>query len=143
MRAVEVTAPGAFRLHTDAPGPVPGPGRVRIRLLVAGICGTDVPICRGDPSVAKVLRTPLVLGHQFCGELDPLGPGVNGLAPGTYVPAEMHEPCGGCGACLARKRHAGQRAKIHGVQLAGCFGDFVVVPAARSRRLRDSTSTSF
>ncbi|HKB16834.1 MAG TPA: alcohol dehydrogenase catalytic domain-containing protein, partial [Planctomycetota bacterium] len=128
MRAVEVTAPGAFRLRTDVPVPVPGPGLVRIRVLVAGICGTDVHICRGDPSVAKMLKTPLVLGHEFCGEVDALGPGVNGFTPGTYVSAEMHEPCGSCGACLAGKRHACQRTKIHGVQLDGCFADFVVVP---------------
>ncbi|MCI0586469.1 MAG: alcohol dehydrogenase catalytic domain-containing protein [Planctomycetes bacterium] len=141
MRAVEVTAPGAFRLRTDAPVPVPGPGQVRIRVLVAGICGTDVHICRGDPSVAKMLKTPLVLGHEFCGDVDALGLGVNGFTPGTYVSAEMHEPCGRCGACLAGKRHACQRTMIHGVQLDGCFADFVVVPAANVVRLPRSLPT--
>ncbi|HET6202300.1 MAG TPA: alcohol dehydrogenase catalytic domain-containing protein [Planctomycetota bacterium] len=135
MRAVEVTALGSFRLVADRPVPVPRAGEVRIRVRAAGICGTDVHICRGDPSVAKMVRPPIVLGHEFCGVIDALGPGANGFSGGEYVSAEMHEACGACAACLAGKRHACQRTRIHGVHLDGCFADYVVVPAGNVVRL--------
>jgi threonine 3-dehydrogenase len=135
MRAVEVTAPGKFHLRTDAPVPEPGPGQVRIRVQAAGICGTDIHICKGDESIAAMLEPPFVLGHEFCGEVDLAGPGVSGFERGEYVSAEMHEVCGRCPACLDGKQHACQRTRIHGVQLDGCFADFVVVSAGNVVRL--------
>ncbi len=129
MRGIEVHAPGAYRLRDDLPVPEPGPGQARIRVKAAGICGTDVHICRGDPSLLPMLRIPFVLGHEFCGEVDSLGPGTPGPAPGTYVSAEMHEWCDHCAACRAGRFHACQNTKIHGLNLDGCFAEYVVVPA--------------
>jgi threonine 3-dehydrogenase len=135
MRAVEVTAPGKFRFRTDAPVPNPGPGQVRIRVKAAGVCGTDIHICKGDPSMAALIDPPFVLGHEFCGEVDQPGPGVASLKPGEFVSAEMHEVCGRCPACLEGKKHACQRTKIHGVHLDGCFADYVVVSASNVVKL--------
>ncbi|MBX3464397.1 MAG: alcohol dehydrogenase catalytic domain-containing protein [Planctomycetes bacterium] len=131
MKGVELTAPGKYRLRTDLPIPEPGPGEVRLRVAAAGICGTDVHICSGDPSMTGLIAPPVVLGHEFCGHVDKLGPGVDParLPPGTYASAEMHEICGECPACRAGAYHACATARIRGINLNGAFAEFVVVSA--------------
>ncbi len=128
MKGIEIYEPGKFRFRNDLPVPVPGPGQVRVRVRAAGICGTDVHICNGDPSLAPLLAIPFVLGHEFCGVVDALGPDTPGPAPGTYVSAEMHEWCDACPACLAGKFHACQNTKIHGLNLDGCFAEYLCLP---------------
>ena len=138
MKGIEVYETGNYRLRRDLPVPEPGQGEVRIKVLAAGICGTDVHICKGDSSIASLMRYPVVLGHEFCGVLDQLGAGVEGPELGTYVSAEMHEYCNDCAACLAGKYHACQNTKIHGLALDGCFAEFVVVSARSIVVLPDS-----
>jgi threonine 3-dehydrogenase len=131
MKGVQLTAPGKFRLRQDLPIPEPGPGEVRLRVAAAGICGTDVHICSGDPSMNGLIAPPVVLGHEFCGHVDKLGPGVDGqrLPLGAYVSAEMHEICGECPACRNGAYHACATARIRGINLNGAFAEFVVVSA--------------
>lgn len=131
MKGIQLTAPGKYRLRTDLPVPEPGPGEVRLKVAAAGICGTDVHICSGDPSMNGLIAPPVVLGHEFCGHVDKLGPGVDEkkLPLGTYVSAEMHEICGQCPACKAGAFHACATAHIRGINLNGAFAEFVVVSA--------------
>ena len=131
MKGVQLTAPGKYSLRTDLPIPEPGPGEVRLRVAAAGICGTDVHICSGDPSMNGLIAPPVVLGHEFCGHIDKLGAGVDEtkLPLGTYVSAEMHEICGECPACRAGAYHACATARIRGINLDGAFAEFVVVSA--------------
>lgn len=129
MKGIEVYNRGKYRLREDLPLPEPGPGDVRVKVLAAGICGTDVHICKGDSSIASLMRYPVVLGHEFCGVVEKLGQGVAGPQTGTYVSAEMHEYCGDCAACRAGKYHACQNTKIRGLSLDGCFAEYVVVSA--------------
>jgi threonine 3-dehydrogenase len=131
MKGIQLTAPGKYRLRTDLPVPEPGPGEVRLRVAASGICGTDVHICSGDPSMNGLISPPVVLGHEFCGHVDKLGPGVDGkhLPLGTYVSAEMHEICGECAACRSEAFHACATARIRGINLDGAFAEFVVVSA--------------
>lgn len=63
MKGIQLTAPGQFRLRSDLEVPTPGPREVRIRVAAAGICGTDVHICSGDPSMNGIIAPPVVLGH--------------------------------------------------------------------------------
>jgi threonine 3-dehydrogenase len=132
MKGVQLTAPGQYRLRTDLPLPEPGPKEVRLRVLASGICGTDVHICSGDPSMNGLIAPPVTLGHEFCGHVDKLGPGVDAakLPLGTYVSAEMHEICGTCPACRAGAYHACATARIRGINLNGAFAEFVVVSAS-------------
>ncbi|MFQ5507530.1 MAG: alcohol dehydrogenase catalytic domain-containing protein, partial [Planctomycetota bacterium] len=138
MRGIEVYEPGKYRLRHDLPLPEPGHGQVRVKVLAAGICGTDVHICEGDPSLEPMMRFPVVLGHEFCGRIEKLGEEVSGLEPGRYVSAEMHEFCNGCPACRAEKFHACQNTRIHGLWLDGCFADYVVVSAKNLVQLPES-----
>ncbi|MBL9078139.1 MAG: alcohol dehydrogenase catalytic domain-containing protein [Planctomycetes bacterium] len=137
MKGVQLTAPGKYRLRTDLPIPEPGPGQVRLRVAAAGICGTDVHICSGDPSMNGLIAPPVVLGHEFCGHVEKLGPGVDAakLPLGTYASAEMHEICGECPACRAKAFHACATARIRGINLDGAFGEFVVVSAGNVVKL--------
>ncbi len=138
MRGIEVTDLGVWRYRTDLPEPKPGPGEVRIRVAAAGICGTDVHVCRGDESLRSVLRPPVILGHEFCGVIDETGSGVAGLRPGDYVSAEMHVVCRECPACRDGKFHACARTLIRGLHADGCFAEAVVMPAGNVVKLPES-----
>jgi len=131
MKGVQLSAPGQYRLRADLPVPEPGPGEVRLRVAAAGICGTDVHICRGDPSMTGLIAPPVILGHEFCGHVDRLGEGVDAsqLPLGTYASAEMHEICGECPACRCEAFHACATARIRGINMNGAFAEFVVVSA--------------
>jgi len=137
MKGIQLTAPGKYRLATDLPVPEPGPKEVRLRVAASGICGTDVHICSGDPSMNGLIAPPVTLGHEFCGYVDKLGAGVDAkkLPLGTYVSAEMHEACGECPACRGGAFHACSTARIRGINLNGAFAEFVVVSAGNVVKL--------
>ncbi len=138
MKAVELYAPGKFRLREDVPVPEPKPHEVRIKVSAAGICGTDVHICAGHSSMNKLVETPVILGHEFCGVIDKLGSAVSAdlrLAVDDYVSAEMHEVCRHCLACLDGAFHACMNHRIRGVNLDGAFADYVVVTATNVVKL--------
>lgn len=137
MKGIQLTAPGQYQLRNDLPLPEPGPLEVRLRVAAAGICGTDVHICAGDPSMNGLIAPPVTLGHEFCGHVDKLGPGVDpkALPLGTYVSAEMHEVCRECPACRSGAYHACATARIRGINLNGAFAEFVVVSAGNVVKL--------
>jgi len=135
MKGIQLLAPGQYRLRNDLELPQPGPKEVRIRVAAAGICGTDVHICAGDPSMNHLIAPPVTLGHEFCGHVDAVGAEVQGLQPGDYVSAEMHEICGTCPACVNHAYHACMSSKIRGINLNGAFAEFVVVTATNVVKL--------
>ena len=140
MTAVELYAPGKFRIRQDVKVPEPEPEQVRIKVTAAGICGTDVHICSGHPSMNRMVAPPVILGHEFCGNIDKLGAQVPvelGLEVGDYVSAEMHEVCRHCPACLDNAFHACMNHRIRGVNLDGAFADYMVVSATNVVRLPD------
>ncbi len=117
----------------DLPEPEPRPGEVKIRVLRAGLCGTDLHIESWDDWAASMLKPPLVVGHEFYGEIVELGPGVPeggryGLQVGQRVSVEGHVVCGHCRNCRAGRRHMCVNTSNLGVNRDGCFADFVVVP---------------
>lgn len=135
MRAVRLMGIGEAKLLRDVPVPEPGFGEVRIKVLAAGICGTDKHLCSGDATVVEKAKPPRTLGHEFCGEIDTLGAGVDGWAPGDYVTAEMHVVCGRCVPCQTGDAHACEKTVICGLHKDGSFADYVVVPASNVIRL--------
>ncbi|RMH02099.1 MAG: L-threonine 3-dehydrogenase [Planctomycetota bacterium] len=137
MRAIQMARPepGAAVYVEDLPVPTPGEGEVRVRIARAAICGTDRHIFHWDPSVAPMLSPPVVIGHEFCGHIDALGPGVEGWQEGDYVSAEMHLVCGRCRACRSGNRHVCEHTRIAGLHRDGAFAEYVVVPAANLVRL--------
>ncbi|WP_298888953.1 L-threonine 3-dehydrogenase [uncultured Serinicoccus sp.] len=133
MRALIKPTAGPGLELTDVPEPTPGPGEVKIRVLRAGLCGTDLHIEAWDDWAASMLEPPLVVGHEFYGEIVELGPGVpteapDGLAVGQRCSVEGHVVCGTCRNCRAGRRHMCVRTSNLGVNRDGCFADHVVVP---------------
>ncbi|HZZ97979.1 MAG TPA: L-threonine 3-dehydrogenase [Jatrophihabitantaceae bacterium] len=119
-------APG-FEL-VDRPEPSTGPGEVKIRVLRAGICGTDLHIESWDAWAASAVNAPLIAGHEFCGEVVEIGAAVQDVRVGALVSGEGHVVCGTCRNCRAGRRHLCIRTSSVGVNRDGAFADYVVLP---------------
>jgi threonine 3-dehydrogenase len=113
---------------TDRPEPQAGPGEVKIRVLRTGICGTDLHIESWDAWAAGAVNTPLIPGHEFCGEVVAVGAGVRDVRVGDQVSGEGHVVCGTCRNCRAGRRHLCIRTSGVGVNRDGAFAEYVVLP---------------
>jgi threonine 3-dehydrogenase len=113
----------------DVPEPETGPGDVLIRVLRTGICGTDLHIRSWDGWARQTIRTPLVLGHEFVGEVAAVGADVPDIAVGDLVSGEGHLVCGKCRNCLAGRRHLCRATVGLGVGRDGAFAEYVALPA--------------
>ncbi|MCC2280365.1 MULTISPECIES: L-threonine 3-dehydrogenase [Streptomyces] len=128
MRALVKTQAGPGLELTEVPTPQAGPGQVLIKVLRTGICGTDLHIDSWDDWAARVVRAPLVVGHEFAGEVVETGPGVNAVSVGDIVSGEGHLVCGTCRNCMAGRRHLCIRTVGLGVHTDGAFAEYVVLP---------------
>ncbi|MDO5701489.1 MAG: L-threonine 3-dehydrogenase [Bowdeniella nasicola] len=135
MRALVKPEAAPGLVLTDVPEPEVGPGEVKIRVLRAGLCGTDLHIQAWDDWAAEMLTPPMTIGHEFYGEIVdigpdvPVGPGRDELRIGLGVSVEGHVVCGRCRNCRAGRRHMCIRTSSIGVNRDGAFADYVVVPA--------------
>ncbi len=114
----------------DVPEPEPGPNDVLIRIDRTGICGTDLHIYNWDAWAQKTIPVPLVIGHEFVGEVVAAGPNVGGFHRGDLVSGEGHITCGYCRHCLAGQRHLCPRTQGVGVNRAGAFAEYLSIPAS-------------
>ncbi len=112
----------------DVPAPVPGINDVLIRVLMTGICGTDLHIYDWDDWAKATIPVPLVIGHEFVGEIVAVGSNVADFHPGEIVSGEGHVVCGRCRNCLAGRRHLCAHTQGIGVNRAGAFAEFIVLP---------------
>ena len=128
MQAIvkERRAPGLT--VTTVPKPSPGPGEVLIAVRHAGVCGTDLHIADWDPWAQGRIKPPLVIGHEFAGEIEALGEGVTGLRKGQLVTAEGHIVCGHCLQCRTGNSHICKNTRIIGVDRDGAFAEYIVMP---------------
>lgn len=129
MLALAKTHAGPGLELIEVPVPKCGPGEVLIRVLRTGICGTDLHLASWDHWAQSVVSPPLVLGHEFCGEIAALGTGVTGMRVGDLVSGEGHMVCGRCRNCMAGRRHLCIRTVSLGVNDDGAFAEFVALPA--------------
>ncbi|HVI23566.1 MAG TPA: L-threonine 3-dehydrogenase, partial [Myxococcales bacterium] len=95
----------------------------------AAICGTDIHIYNWDEWSQRTIPVPMVIGHEFTGEVAAIGSAVTGFHEGERVSAEGHITCGHCRNCRAGKRHLCRNSMGVGVQRPGCFADLVTIPA--------------
>ncbi|TME03133.1 MAG: L-threonine 3-dehydrogenase [Chloroflexi bacterium] len=113
----------------DVPEPSPAPGEVLIRVLRTGICGTDLHIDAWNEWAQATIKPPLVVGHEFVGEVAELGEGVESVYVGELVGAEGHIVCGRCRNCMAGRRALCANTVGIGVQRDGAFAEYIVMPA--------------
>jgi threonine 3-dehydrogenase len=128
MKALVKSRPEPGLWLEDVPLPEPGINDVLIRVLQTGICGTDLHIYDWDPWAQATLPIPLVIGHEFVGEVAAVGSNVADFQPGEIVSGEGHVVCGRCRNCLAGRRHLCAHTKGVGVNRAGAFAEYIVLP---------------
>jgi threonine 3-dehydrogenase len=121
----------------DVPVPAIGRDDVLVRVLRTGVCGTDVHIHSWNAWAKSKVTVPLVIGHEFVGEIVELGADVHELEVGDLVSGEGHLVCGRCRNCMAGRRVQCARTKGVGVNHPGCFADFVALPAGNVWRHPD------
>ncbi len=112
----------------DVPEPQLGINDVKVRVLMTGICGTDLHIYDWDEWARATIPVPLVIGHEFVGEIVEVGSNVNDFHPGELVSGEGHVVCGRCRNCLAGRRHLCAHTQGVGVNRAGAFAEYIVLP---------------
>jgi len=112
----------------DVPEPKIGINDVLIRIDRTGICGTDVHIYKWDEWAKKTIPVPMVVGHEFVGEIVEVGSNVKDFFPGQVVSGEGHVVCGHCRNCLAGRRHLCANTMGVGVNRPGAFAEYLALP---------------
>ena len=128
MKALVKHSPKEGIWMEDVPDPKCGPGEVRIRITHTAICGTDKHIFEWDEWAQNNLKLPLIVGHEFCGIIDEVGPHVTHYKVGDRVSGEGHITCGNCRNCRAGKKHLCPETIGVGVHRDGAFAEYLVIP---------------
>ena len=125
---------------TDVPEPPVGHNDVKIRIRKTAICGTDTHIFRWDRWAQETIRVPMVIGHEYVGEIVEIGQEVSGFCIGNRVTGEGHITCGYCRNCRAGRRHLCRNSIGVGVNRPGAFAEYLVIPAFNAFKLSDEIS---
>src|ERR1051325_938483 len=112
----------------EVPKPTIGINDVLIHVDRTGICGTDLHIYKWDSWAQQTIPVPMVVGHEFVGEVAEVGSNVTDFFPGEIVGAEGHVGCGRCRNCLAGRRHLCKDTQGIGVNRPGAFAEYISVP---------------
>jgi len=112
----------------DVPEPEMGINDVLIKVKRTAICGTDMHIHNWDSWAQETIPVPMVVGHEFVGEIVDVGSNVNDFRPGQIVSGEGHVVCGRCRNCLAGRRHLCAHTSGIGVDRPGAFAEYLVLP---------------
>src|SRR5512134_474397 len=112
----------------DVAEPTIGINDVLIHVDRTGICGTDIHIYKWDDWARKTIPVPMVVGHEFVGEIVQIGSNVNDFRVGDIVSGEGHVVCGRCRNCMAGRRHLCADTKGVGVNRAGAFAEYLMLP---------------
>ena len=115
--------------------PTIGPNDVLIRMRRTAICGTDMHIWHWDDWAKRTIPVPMQVGHEYCGEVVDLGSEVRGLAIGDRVSGEGHITCGYCRNCRAGRRHLCRNTLGVGVNVPGCFAEYMALPSSNVFKL--------
>ncbi len=128
MKALVKSRPEPGLWLEDVPEPEIGINDVLIRVDRTSICGTDVHIYEWDDWARKTIPVPMVVGHEFVGEIVKTGSNVADFFPGDIVSGEGHVVCGRCRNCLAGRRHLCARTMGVGVNRPGAFAEYIALP---------------
>jgi threonine 3-dehydrogenase len=138
MRALVKESAGPGIVLREVPVPPCGPSEALIKVHHAGVCGTDLHIWEWDSWASSRLKLPVVVGHEFAGEITQLGveaARTGLLAVGELVTAEGHVVCGQCLQCRLGAAHLCRRTQIIGVDRNGAFADYIAMPVSNVMKL--------
>jgi len=135
MKAAVLYAAGDLRLE-ERKRPQPGRGEVLIRVRACGVCGTDAALYRGEYPA----NTPVIIGHEFAGEVAEAGEGAGGFEPGDRVTVDPNVVCHACAYCRCGNEHLCERLSSMGVQKDGADAEYCVIPATNVYRIPETLS---
>ncbi|MBI2154113.1 MAG: galactitol-1-phosphate 5-dehydrogenase [Candidatus Rokubacteria bacterium] len=121
----------------DVPEPKPKPGEVVVRVAAVGICGSEL---EGFANRSPRRTPPLIMGHEFCGEIAEVGEGVSGHRPGDRVVVNSVISCGRCPACRDGQSHLCPAREVFGMKRPGGFAELCAVPASTLLPLPEKVS---
>jgi L-iditol 2-dehydrogenase len=136
MKVIYYPAWDALELR-DVPEPTPNTGEVIVRVRAVGICGSEL---HGFKVHAPRRTPPLILGHEFAGEVTALGAGVTGFRPGDRVAVNSTISCGTCSACVDGDPHVCPTAEVYGTKRPGGFAEYVAAPVSTLLPIPDGLS---
>ncbi|WP_087507677.1 L-threonine 3-dehydrogenase [Neiella marina] len=125
---------------TEVPVPELGHNDLLIKIHKTAICGTDLHIYKWDQWSQQTIPVPMVVGHEYAGEVVAIGQEVRGFEIGDRVSGEGHITCGHCRNCRAGRRHLCRNTTGVGVNRPGCFAEYLVIPAYNAFKLADDIS---
>jgi (R,R)-butanediol dehydrogenase/meso-butanediol dehydrogenase/diacetyl reductase len=126
--------------YVDVPEPSPGSGQLKIKVSLAGICGTDLKEYALGPVMIPKDKVPLTMGHEFVGRVAAVGKGVKGFRVGDRVSGVGYWYCGECYCCKRGRYNICVNQGFTGLLTDGCFTGFFVIPAYACYKLPDSVS---
>ena len=125
---------------TEVPKPELGHNDILIKIRKTAICGTDIHIYNWDQWSQNTIPIPMVVGHEYVGEVVALGQEVRGFSIGDRVSGEGHITCGYCRNCRAGRTHLCRNTQGVGVNRDGAFAEYLVLPAFNAFKLPDEVS---
>ncbi len=128
MKALVKARPEEGLWMQNVPVPEPGPNDVLIKIKKTAICGTDVHIWKWDEFSAKTVPVPMVVGHEFVGEIVDMGAAARTYRIGQRVSGEGHIVCGTCRNCRAGRGHLCRNTRGVGVNRPGAFAEYLCIP---------------
>ncbi len=137
MRALVKAKPEDGIWMEDAPRPAVGHNDVLVAIRKTAICGTDIHIYNWDDWAQATIPVPMIVGHEFVGEIAEIGMEVAGFKIGDRVSGEGHVTCGHCRNCRAGRRHLCRNTIGVGVNRPGCFAEYLAIPAVNAFPLAD------
>ena len=129
MKALVKLSPEKGIWMQDIPVPEIGVNDVLIKIKKTSICGTDLHIYKWDDWAQKTIKTPMIIGHEYVGEIADMGSGVKNLKIGDRVTGEGHIACGHCRNCRRGKLHVCENSVGVGVNRDGAFAEYLSLPA--------------
>jgi len=140
VKALVKQSAGPGFVLKNVPEPTIREDEVLIRVRRAGVCGTDVHIYEWDAWAQGRIKPPIVVGHEFAGEVVKVGRLVTDVKEGDRVTAEGHIVDGRCLLCRTGNAHVCPHTKIIGVDRDGCFAEYIAMPATNVWHLDDNVS---
>lgn len=126
--------------YVDIPEPSPGAGQVKVKVNLAGICGTDLKEYAAGPCIIDINKAPVTMGHEFAGRVVEVGEGVAGFTIGERVTAEGYRVCGECYFCKRYMYNVCLNLGFTGLHVDGCMAEYLVIPGYALYKLPDSVS---